>query len=100
MSPVCVCGIRTPWLFNAVWKILNPFFDDRTRSKIQFTYMAKKSDVEDGGRIANMLNDLVGPEWREITGCEAPFANGDTTVESSLESRLWGRKGRHDGGSE
>lgn len=56
--------LNAPLYFRVVYKMLSPFIDSRTKSKIKFV----TGDLNDGGEGDKLLVDLLGSNWREITG--------------------------------
>jgi hypothetical protein len=55
---------QAPWIFNSFWKLVSPFMDARTKSKIIFV----RGDDKDGGAVDKQLREIIGDDWKAVTG--------------------------------
>lgn len=60
--------LNAPLYFRVVYKMLSPFIDSRTKSKIKFV----TGDLNEGGEGDALLVEMLGNRWREITGINVP----------------------------
>ena len=63
----CIC-YHPPGVFHTVFQTLKPFIDKRTTSKMVFLY----GSVEDNGDNDKLMCNIIGRDWKTLTGAEQP----------------------------
>tara|TARA_A100001015_G_C14993544_1_gene715120 strand:- start:1509 stop:1892 length:384 start_codon:yes stop_codon:yes gene_type:complete len=59
----CIC-YKGPAYFTTFFNLVKPLIDPKTVSKIRFI----NGDVSDGSNNDTLLRDIIGDNWKEITG--------------------------------
>lgn len=72
---------RPPSIFQSLWRVAGPLLDRKTHSKVAFV----TGSSEPGGANDRLMNEVIGANWREMTGCELPVRSPGCT--SGFEPR-------------
>jgi hypothetical protein len=78
---------RPPGLFKTFFNSVKPFIDPKTVSKMIFI----TGDVSDGSENDKYLRDLVGDDWKVLTGAEQPVLQKTKPTSSPgyLHAKAW-----------
>lgn len=60
---------KPPYVFKAFYESIKMFLDPKTASKVVFIY----GDVSDGGDNDKLLQQVIGENWKVLTGAEQPI---------------------------
>lgn len=72
---------RPPAIFQSLWRVAGPLLDRKTFSKVVFV----TGSSEPGSANDRLMNEVIGDNWREMTGCELPVRSKGCT--SGFEPR-------------
>lgn len=59
---------QAPWVFQTAYRMVAPLLDQRTMRKVVFL----RGDWADGSKVALLLADLLGPDWRSLLNVDRP----------------------------
>ena len=57
--------------FTTFWRLVSPLIDPKTRSKVVFM----SGDLGEGGANDRLMRDLVGDDWKDLTGAGKPVTS-------------------------
>lgn len=69
---------RPPAIFQSLWRVAGPLLDRKTFSKVVFVTGGAASSAPGGANDA-LMREVVGDNWREMTGCELPVRSPGCT---------------------
>lgn len=78
---------RPPGLFKTFFNSVKPFIDPKTAAKMVFI----TGDVSDGSANDKLMRDLIGDDWKVLTGAEQPILQKTKPASSPgyLHSQQW-----------
>lgn len=67
---------EAPPIFSGLFSLCTPFLDEVTKNKVVWI---SKGDCGEGEKNDLVMKNLIGPDWKTITGAFQPAVNKDTS---------------------
>ena len=71
--------LNAPAAFRLFWNAVSRLIDPKTRSKV----FMLSGDISDGSKNDNMMQQIVGPNWKKLTGAGQPIHDSAYSTKAS-----------------